>query len=251
MKTNRPVIGISACRRPFMDRHIHGVLEQYLAAIGEVAEAIPVMLPAMGDAMLDETVLDRLDGVFLTGSPSNIEAHHYGGVASLNGSDQDPQRDATTLGLVPQVIKRRMPLLGVCRGLQEINVAFGGTLYQRVHEQEGYDDHRDDHDQPLEQRFAPAHEVSFERGGLLHSLTGSTTVMVNSLHGQGIQTLGKGLLVEARARDGLVEAFRVGDAPGFTLAVQWHPEWMANKNPVSMAIFSAFGDAARNYAKQR
>jgi putative glutamine amidotransferase len=234
-----------------MDRHIHGVLEQYLTAISEAADAIPVMLPALGDAMLDEVVLDRLDGVFLTGSPSNIEAHHYGGEVSLNGTDQDPQRDATTLGIIPQVIKRGMPLLGVCRGLQEMNVAFGGTLYQRVHEQPGFDDHRDDHDQSVSQRFGPAHPVNFEPGGVLSTLTGSATAIVNSLHGQGINQLGSGLVAEARANDGLIEAFRVDNAPGFTLAIQWHPEWMATSNAVSMAIFSAFGKAARKYAQNR
>lgn len=234
-----------------MSRHIHGVLEQYLEAISKAANAVPVMLPAMGDAMLDEQVLDRLDGVFLTGSPSNIEAHHYGGELSLNGTDHDPERDATTLGLIPQVIKRGMPLLGVCRGLQEINVAYGGSLYQRVHEQEGFDDHRDDYDQTIEQRFAPAHDVIFQQGSLLQSLTGMDKARVNSLHGQGIKTLGKGLVAEAHAPDGLIEAFRVENSPGFTLALQWHPEWQATENAVSMAIFSAFGEAAQKYGRER
>ena len=234
-----------------MSRHIHGVLEQYLEAISKAANAVPVMLPAMGDAMLDEQVLDRLDGVFLTGSPSNIEAHHYGGEVSLNCTDHDPERDATTLGLIPQVIKRGMPLLGVCRGLQEINVAYGGSLYQRVHEQEGFDDHRDDYDQTIEQRFAPAHDVIFQQGSLLQSLTGMDKARVNSLHGQGIKTLGKGLVAEAHAPDGLIEAFRVENSPGFTLALQWHPEWQATENAVSMAIFSAFGEAAQKYGRER
>ena len=234
-----------------MNRHSHGVLEQYLFAISEAANGLPVMLPAMGDAMLDDQVLDRLDGIFLTGSPSNIEAHHYGGDVSLNGSDHDPLRDATTLGLIPRVIERGMPLLGVCRGLQEMNVAFGGSLYQRVQEQEGFDDHRDDHDQTVEQRFSPAHEVRFQVGGLLHTLTGTESATVNSLHGQGIDRLGTGLLVEAWAHDGLIEAFRVENAPGFTLALQWHPEWMAMENPLSRAIFGAFGAAAIQYRQTR
>ncbi len=234
-----------------MNRHIHGVLEQYLNAISEAADAIPVMLPAMGDAMLDDQVLDRLDGIFLTGSPSNIEAHHYGGDVSRNGSDHDPLRDTTTLGLIPRVIERGMPLLGVCRGLQEMNVAFGGSLHQRVHEQEGFDDHRDDHDQPVEQRFLPAHDVRFQAGGLLHTLTGTESAAVNSLHGQGIDKLGAGLLAEAWAHDGLIEAFRVENAPGFTLALQWHPEWMATESPVSTAIFRAFGLAAIQYRQAR
>ncbi len=234
-----------------MGRHIHGVLEQYLEAISKAANAIPVMLPAMGDAMLDEHVLDRLDGIFLTGSPTNIEAHHYGGEVSLNGSDHDPERDATTLGLIPRVISRGMPLLGVCRGLQEMNVAFGGSLHQRVHEQPGFTDHRDDYDQTIAERFAPAHDVTFEPGGVLHSLTGMETARVNSLHSQGINRLGRGLVAEAHAPDGLIEAFRVENAPGFTLALQWHPEWLATDDAVSMAIFSAFGEAAKKYGRER
>lgn len=234
-----------------MKRHIHGVLEQYLQAIHEASGAVPVMLPAMGDAMLDEAVLDRLDGIFLTGSPSNIEPHRYGGEHSRAGTDHDPERDATTLGLIPEVINRGMPLLGVCRGLQEMNTAFGGSLFQHVHEQPGYNDHRDDYDQAIEERFAPAHDVHFEPGGLIHRLTGLDSYRVNSLHGQGINRLGEGLLAEARAPDGLVEGFRVKDATGFTLAVQWHPEWRATENPVSLAIFKAFGEAATDYKNKR
>jgi putative glutamine amidotransferase len=249
--SKKPIIGVSACRRPFMSRHIHGVLEQYIDAICEAADAIPVMLPAVGQSMLCEEVLERLDGLFLTGSPSNIEPHRYGGPGSAEGTDHDPDRDATTLGLIPAVVQRGLPLLGVCRGLQEMNVAFGGSLHQQVHEQPQYSDHRDDHDSPIEQRFGPAHEVSFVEGGLLHGLTGVRSARVNSLHGQGINELGKGLVVEALAHDGLVEGFKVESAPGFTLAVQWHPEWLATQNPISMAIFGAFGQAAREFASKR
>lgn len=234
-----------------MNRHIHGVLEQYLFAICDAAGAIPVMLPAVGPSMLSDEVLARLDGIFLTGSPSNIEPHRYGGPGSAAGTDHDPQRDDTTLALIPEVVRRGIPLLGVCRGLQEMNVAFGGSLHQAVHEQPGYQDHRDDHDAPLAQRFGPAHPVQFVEDGLLHRLTGERGAMVNSLHGQGIDRLGRGLVAEALAPDGLVEGFRVAQAPGFALAVQWHPEWHATENPVSMAIFGAFGKAATEFASRR
>jgi len=147
--------------------------------------------------------------------------------------------------LIPRVIEAGMPLFAVCRGFQEMNVAFGGTLWQKVQEVPGMRDHREDKQQPLEVQYAPAHEIELVRGGCLHGLAGADRVMVNSLHAQGVHALGAGLEVEARAPDGLVEAFRVRSAPGFTLAVQWHPEWQVLKNPFSHAMFAAFGDAAR------
>ncbi len=126
-----------------------------------------------------------------------------------------------------------------------MNVAFGGTLWQKVQDVPGMQDHREDKEQPLEVQYAPAHEVELVQGGYLHGLAGTERVMVNSLHSQGVQTLGGDLEIEARAADGLIEAFRVRNAPGFTLAVQWHPEWQVLKNPFSRAMFAAFGDAAR------
>jgi putative glutamine amidotransferase len=157
----------------------------------------------------------------------------------------DPHRDATTLSLIPRAVASGVPVLGVCRGFQEMNVAMGGTLHQRVHEVGGFDDHREDKEQPLEAQYAPAHEVVLEPGGLLLSLAGQDRIEVNSLHWQGVDRLAPDLAVEARAPDGLVEAFRVKSAPAFALAVQWHPEWQVMQNPFSQALFAEFGKAAR------
>ena len=164
---------------------------------------MPVLLPALGSEADLRAVLDRCDGLLLPGSPSNVEPHHYGGPASVPGTLHDPERDATTLPLIPEAIATGMPVLAICRGFQEMNVAYGGTLWQRVHEVEGHLDHRDNESDPLDKQYGPAHEVLLEPGGLLRDIAGSERITVNSLHWQGVQTLGEGLKVEARAPDGL------------------------------------------------
>jgi len=153
------------------------------------------------------------------------------------------------LPMIPRVVASGMPLFAICRGFQEMNVAYGGTLWQKVQEIPGMLDHREDKTEPLEVQYAPAHEVELVRGGLMHGLAGTDRVMVNSLHAQGVDRLGDGLEIEARAPDGLIEGFRVRSAPGFALAAQWHPEWQVMKNPFSRALFAAFGQAARAHAK--
>jgi putative glutamine amidotransferase len=222
--------------------------EKYIRAVAEGAGAVPILLPALGGEADLRAVLAACDGLLLSGSPSNVEPHHYGGPASEPGTLHDPHRDATTLPLIPQAIATGLPVLAICRGFQEMNVAYGGTLWQRVHEVEGHFDHRDDESQPLDKQYGPAHEVLLEPGGLLRNIAGSERITVNSLHWQGVQTLGKGLKIEARAPDGLVEAFRDAAAPGFALGVQWHPEWQFEKNAFSRALFGAFGEASRKYA---
>jgi putative glutamine amidotransferase len=240
----KPLIGIPADRRLLGPHPFHCVGEKYIAAIAEAANATPVLVPSLGERDLDD-LLSTLDGVLLTGSPSNVEPHRYQGPASEPDTLHDRHRDETTLPLVPRAVAAGLPLLAVCRGFQEMNVAFGGTLWQKVQDVPGMHDHREDKEQPLEVQYAPAHDIELVRGGLLHDLCGADRVMVNSLHAQGVQTLGSGLEVEALAPDGLIEAFRVCNAPGFALAVQWHPEWQVLRNPFSHAIFAAFGDAAR------
>lgn len=224
----------------------HAVGEKYIAAIVDAADCLPLLVPVL-ETPLDVTeVLARVDGIFFTGSPSNVEPHRYGGPASVEGTLHDPHRDATTLMLIPRALAAGVPVLGVCRGFQEMNVALGGTLHQRVHEVEGLHDHREDKQQPLEAQYGPAHDVTLEPGGVLHGLAGTDRVRVNSLHTQGVDRLGPDLAVEARAPDGLVEAFRVKSAPAFAIAVQWHPEWQVTSNPFSKALFAEFGRAARN-----
>jgi putative glutamine amidotransferase len=251
MKSRRPVIGISADRRMIGHHPFHMAGEKYMTAIAEGAGGIPVLLPALGDVLDVEEVLRHLDGILLPGSPSNVEPHRYAGSPSAPGTLYDPQRDATTLTLIPRAVQMGVPLLGICRGFQEMNVAFGGTLLQRVHETPGHLDHRDDESAELEVQYGPAHEVRLEPGGLLNNLAGVAQIQVNSLHWQGVERLGEDLLVEARAPDGLIEAFQVRNAPRFAVAVQWHPEWQAMNNPFSRALFAAFGDASRARAQTR
>jgi putative glutamine amidotransferase len=224
----------------------HAVGEKYIAAVVQAADCLPLLIPVL-DTPLDVTeILAHVDGLFFTGSPSNVEPHRYGGAQSEPGTLHDPHRDATTLSMVPRAIAAGVPVLGVCRGFQEMNVALGGTLHQRVHEIAGFDDHREDKDEPLDVQYAPAHDVVLEPGGTLARLAGADRIRVNSLHSQGIERLGPDLAVEARAPDGLVEAFRVPGAPAFALAVQWHPEWQVMTNEFSKALFAEFGRAARH-----
>ncbi|HET7202130.1 MAG TPA: gamma-glutamyl-gamma-aminobutyrate hydrolase family protein [Steroidobacteraceae bacterium] len=250
MARRKPLIGIPADRRILGPHPFHCVGEKYIAAVADASGAIPLPIPALGERDFDQ-LLETLDGILLTGSPSNVEPHRYAGAASDPDTLYDPHRDATTLALIPHAIAAGVPLFAVCRGFQEMNVAFGGSLWQKVQEVPGLRDHREDKELPLETQYAPAHEVELVRGGMLHAWAGADRVMVNSLHSQGVQTLGRDLEVEARAPDGLVEAFRVRSAPGFALAVQWHPEWQVMKNPFSRAIFAAFGDAARARSTRR
>jgi putative glutamine amidotransferase len=224
--------------------------EKYINAVAHGADAVVVLIPALGDASLLDQLVDRMDAVMLTGSPSNVEPHHYAGPPSAPGTLHDSQRDATTLPMIPRLVEAGVPLLAICRGFQEMNVAYGGTLWQKIHEVEGYARHHEDTAAPLDDQYGPAHEVQLAQGGLLERLAGSLALRVNSLHSQGVQTLGKGLEIEARAPDGVIEAFRVRSAPAFALALQWHPEWKYQDNPFSRALFAAFGEAARNRASR-
>ncbi len=244
---NRPLIGVISDRRMQGEHPFHMVGEKYLQALADGSDANPVALPSLAKGFDVLDIIDRLDGLFLTGSPSNLEPHHYLGEASEPGTWHDPERDLAALALIPAVIRVGMPLFAVCRGFQEVNVSFGGTLHQRVHEVPPFRVHKESPADPLDIQYGPSHQVEFVAGGVLHTITGHKGATVNSLHSQAVDKLGDELEVEAWAEDGLVEAFTVPDAPGFTLGVQWHPEWKVLENPVSEAIFRAFGDACRSY----
>ncbi len=248
MSARKPLIGIPADRRMLGLHPFHCVGEKYITAVADGAGAIPVLIPSLGEDLDLSELLDRLDGVLLTGSPSNVEPHRYQGPASDPGTWHDPHRDATTLPMIPQVVAAGMPILAICRGFQEMNVAFGGSLHQKLHEVTGLNDHRENKDASLDEQYGPAHAVQLTPGGLFARLNASEQLQVNSLHSQGVSTLGKGLVVEAAAADGVIEAFRVADAPSFAVAVQWHPEWQFGKNPFSRALFAAFGVAAQDRA---
>jgi putative glutamine amidotransferase len=241
----RPVIGIPADRRMIGPHPFHAVGEKYITAVVQAADCLPLLVPVL-ETPLDVTeILSLVDGIFFPGSPSNVEPERYSGTASAPGTLHDPHRDATTLSLIPRAVASGVPVFGVCRGFQEMNVALGGTLHQRVQEVVGLKDHREDKEQPLDVQYAPAHEILLEPGSWLAALAGANRMQVNSLHSQGVDQLAPGLSVQARAPDGLIEAFRVESAPAFALAVQWHPEWQVMKNPFSRALFVEFGKAAR------
>ncbi|HYL03026.1 MAG TPA: gamma-glutamyl-gamma-aminobutyrate hydrolase family protein [Steroidobacteraceae bacterium] len=245
MASARPLIGIPTDRRMVGAHPFHMVGEKYARAVIDAAGGAPLLIPSLAEELRFDELLERLDGLLFTGSPSNVEPRHYDGPPSAPGTLHDPARDATTLPLIRKAVTAGVPVLGICRGFQEMNVAFGGTLHQKLHEVPGHLDHRDDESQPLEVQYGPAHEVTLEPGGQLRSLASSDRIRVNSLHSQGIDRLGGELAVEARAPDGVIEAFRVRDARSFALAVQWHPEWRVMSNPFSRALFAAFGDASR------
>jgi putative glutamine amidotransferase len=255
----RPLVGVSAClKENGRGGWHHTVGDKYVQAVIRAVGALPVVVPAMGPELGDnamtealDRLLDTLDGVLLTGSPSNVEPHHYEGDPSRPGTAHDAARDATTLPLIRHSIDRGVPLIAICRGAQEMNVALGGTLHQLVHEIEGRRDHRSPKAPTTDENYAAAHAVDVVEGGLLHRLVGERRLIVNSLHAQGVDRLAARARVEAVADDGQIEAFSVPDAPAFTLALQWHPEHRATENAVSMKLFDAFAEACRERAVSR
>ena len=248
--TPLPRVGLPTDHKQIGAHPFLAVGEKYVRAVVDGAGCLPLLVPTLDPVLPLREVLAGLDGLLLTGAVSNIEPHHYSDESSYEGNLLDPRRDATNLPLIPLAIEMGVPVLAICRGFQEVNVAFGGTLYQKVHEQPGFMDHRENKDDPLDAQYGPAHDIALVPGGLLAGLAGDTRATVNSLHGQGVRRLGEGLVVEAQAPDGLVEAFR-HDGPAFMLAVQWHPEWKVRENAFYLATFRAFGDACRARAARR
>jgi putative glutamine amidotransferase len=225
--------------------------EKYLQALIDGADALPMIIPVLAEHIHIDDILRNIDGLLLTGSPSNVEPHHYQGEPSEPGTLHDPHRDAATLPLARRALDAGVPLLAVCRGFQELAVVLGGSLHQKIHEVPGYHVHKENPDDPLDVQYGPSHEVNLVEGGLLERLAGTSNIMVNSLHSQGVARLPDGVSVEAFADDGLVEGFNVDSVPGFALAVQWHPEWQVTRNKFSMSIFKVFGDECRAYSGQQ
>jgi putative glutamine amidotransferase len=251
-----PVVGIPCCMRTIGSHPFHIVGDKYVRAVSEGAGAVPFVIPALGEWWDFDDLLDRVDGLLITGSPSNIEPQHYGGPVLDPAPLADPARDRTTLPLIRKALAAGVPLLAICRGLQELNVALGGTLHQEVHAIPGRLDHRADESRPVEVQYGPAHPVTIEPDGMLRRLLGKTEIRVNSIHAQGIDRLADGLAVEAVAPDGQIEAVRVcrtpeGSCPSFAIAVQWHPEWRFWENEDSRTLFTAFGEAVRARAAAR
>ena len=246
-----PVVGIP-CDHRMMGKHpFHMAGEKYITAVRDGSGALPLLVPVLPDSIPPSEILASVDGLFFTGSPSNVAPKHYGAPAPRDGVMQDEHRDETTLPLLKAAIANGTPLLAVCRGFQELNVALGGTLHQHVHEVEGRMDHREDKQADLDTQYGPIHEVRVNDDGLLRRIVRERVFLVNSLHSQGIDRIAPGLYADAIAPDGQIEAVSLPGAKGFLLAVQWHPEWRWQENPQSRAIFQAFGDAARAHAKAR
>lgn len=244
-----PLIGIPTDRKQIGLHPFSAVGEKYVRAVVDGAGGIPVLWPSLTPALEPAVLLETVDGLLLTGAVSNIEPHHYSDEPSWDGNLHDPARDGTTLPLIAAALAAGVPVLAICRGFQEVNVALGGTLYQKVHEVPGLMDHREDKTAPLEVQYGPAHAVALASGGVLAAFGGSEQ-QVNSLHGQGVKRLADSLMVEATAPDGLIEAFRhAGET--FVLGVQWHPEWKVTQNPFHAGIFHAFGEACRARARRR
>ena len=249
------IIGIQCCRRDIATQAAthpaHAVVKKYVDAVVEGAGGLPLLVPAEGDRLAAETIVSRLDGLLVPGSPSNVEPHHYDGDPSLPDTLHDPARDAIILPLLRAAVKQDLPVLAICRGIQELNVALGGTLHQQLHEVPGRLNHFAGHLPTVEERYSHrAHSVELAPGGFLAQLAGIECLKVNSLHHQGIDRLAPGLTVEGMAPDGQVEAVSVAGAR-FILGVQWHPEFRFAEDPVATRIFAAFGAACRAHAAAR
>ncbi|BBO99613.1 gamma-glutamyl-gamma-aminobutyrate hydrolase family protein [Sulfuriferula nivalis] len=245
MQNRTPVVLLPADSRQLGDHPFHVAGHKYVKAVVQAAHALPLIVPALGSESDIAALLEVADGILLPGAVSNVHPSHFDQDVRDPSLPLDPARDGLTLRLIRAAVDARVPVLGICRGFQEINVAFGGSLHQAVHETAGMADHREPDTPELEQQYAQVHTVRTVAGGQLAAMTGSSEFMVNSLHGQGIDRLGAGLVAEAYAPDGLIEAVSVAGAKTFALAVQWHPEWDVLNTPAYLAIFRAFGAACQ------
>ncbi|MBE1284904.1 MAG: gamma-glutamyl-gamma-aminobutyrate hydrolase family protein [Rhodobacteraceae bacterium] len=245
----RPKVGIIGNSYLVNDQyptHAGGTMNS--EAIAEVAGCMPLLIPSDPRFLSVEELLETFDGFLFTGGRPNVHPQEYGEAETEAHGAFDRARDAIALPLIRACVERGQPFLGICRGFQELNVAMGGTLYPEIRDLPGRMNHRMPPDGTLEEKFALRHVVSLTEGGVFHRLFGSPEVLTNTLHGQGIKQPGSRIVIEGYAGDGTPEAICVKDAPGFTLAVQWHPEWDAANDPVSRPLFEAFGDAVRVWA---
>ncbi|HEY9549212.1 MAG TPA: gamma-glutamyl-gamma-aminobutyrate hydrolase family protein [Kiloniellaceae bacterium] len=251
-----PLVGVPACVRPVDGQPFHTVGDKYVRALAISSGVAPLMIPSLGEDLVDlRRLVGALDGLMMTGSPSNVHPSHYGQAATIEAEPFDVARDATSLALIRLALDEGVPLLAICRGYQELNVALGGSLHVRVHEVPGRLDHRRPQHPELDVQYGPHHPVTLRPGGPLAALAKAAGVtgplMVNSLHWQGLDRIAARLTVEAEAEDGTPEAVSVAGAKAFALGVQWHPEYKAWENPFSRQLFEAFGAAARARASAR
>jgi putative glutamine amidotransferase len=248
---NQPLVAVATDVKAFENYVWHATPQQYLEAAVSAAGVLPLLVPSFGERLDLDALLAAVDGVMVTGSKSNVHPSLYGGVPSEADGPYDPARDSTTLPLIRKAVEQGVPLLAICRGIQEMNVALGGTLATEIQEREGAIDHRAPRSENQDERFAIRQTVSIRPGSCLAAVFGAGEIMVNSLHRQGIGRLGPGLDVEAVAEDGTVEAVSVRGARAFAVGVQWHPEYWAGADDASRRVFKAFGDAVRANAAAR
>ncbi len=239
----KPTIGISTCFEKQGPFTYHQTGDKYIASVINTIDGFPLLIPSLANKLDLDKLFSIVDGIMLTGSYSNIEPHHYNGPTSKPNTKHDARRDETILPLITKAVEFGVPLLAICRGFQEMNVAYGGSILQEVHHSKGLNDHRPDTKQNINVQYGFSHRVSLTENGVLAKLTDEENPWVNSVHSQGINTLGGGLQIEAVAPDGLIEAFSVKDAKNFALGVQWHPEWKVMDIPFYKAILESFGKA--------
>ncbi|MFM4902267.1 gamma-glutamyl-gamma-aminobutyrate hydrolase family protein [Aeromonas hydrophila] len=241
----KPVVLMTTGAQPRNGHAYQVMTHKYIKPLVEISGCVPLLVPTCCGTEDLAQYLDLADGVYLSGAGSNIDPALYGQENLTPEKQQDRDRDLFDIPLVRAALDRGLPILGICRGMQEINVALGGDIHQKVYSEPGYDDHREDADDPVDDQYGESHQVELVPGSWLAELMGQPSIPVNSLHGQGIKTLAKGLEPLAHAEDGLIEAIHAPTLSSFLLAVQWHPEWKASENPHSIKIFEAFGDACR------
>ena len=244
-----PVVGIIGNAFLLNDQYpVHGGGVMNSAAVRDVAQALPLIVPADPGLVSVEELRATCDGFVFTGARANVHPEEYGEEATDAHGDFDRARDAITLPLIQACVAEGQPILAICRGFQELNVAMGGTLYPEIRDLPGRDNHRMPPDGTIDEKFELRHDVTLSDGGVFHRLFGAQVVRTNSLHGQGIKTTGDRIVVDGRAPDGTEEAIYVDGAPGFALGVQWHPEYRADEDPVSRPLFEAFGEAVGQWA---
>ncbi|MEP1934042.1 MAG: gamma-glutamyl-gamma-aminobutyrate hydrolase family protein [Roseibium sp.] len=247
----KPLVLVTADVKSIDGFNWHAVISTYLQAIVKGSDAVPMILPALGADLDLDAALDQVDGVLATGSRSNVNPQLYGQDPIEANGPYDPDRDSTTLPLLKRAMERGIPIFAICRGMQELNVALGGTLLTEIQNLEGRNDHRPPSSDRQDERFRIAHPVEVTTGGTLETILGAEPFEVNSLHRQALGDLGNGLIIEAQAEDGTIEAVSVKDSPGYLLATQWHPEYWVMTDGPSKKLFGAFGDAARAYREKR
>ncbi len=242
----KPIVGVIGNSYSVEDRYQTQLAgESNLSAIADVSGALPLIFAGTPDVTDIDDLLNAVDGIVLTGARANVHPTNFETEADEAYEPYDERRDRLALSLSKACVERGVPLFGICRGMQEINVAFGGSLHPEIRDIPGRMNHRMPPDGTLEEKFALRHPVTFTEGGPFHRLMGATEVMTNTLHGQGIEQAGDRIVVDGRAEDGTPEAIYIEGAKGFALSVQWHPEYKAAQNPDSVKLFEAFGAAAR------